>query len=141
MLACFHPVTLQRAKKGARLLALSLCFCSMAAGEFVGVERVVIMDGKKVSLPSLPYPYDALVAGVHGTVVVLIHFDAKGRAVTCRVVHTSGSKSLDQSATGFILRNWKNSVVAGMTVKESIVYLPPEKNPPTPSPQKAKIAN
>ena len=60
-----------------------------------------------LAAPPPPYPRDALVARLEGTVVLDVHVDAAGRPVDVVVVTSSGHRALDRAAQRQVLQKWR----------------------------------
>jgi len=56
--------------------------------------------------PAPPYPRDALVAGLQGTVLLRILVDIDGRPLQVDVQQSSGHRVLDEAARRFVMRRW-----------------------------------
>ena len=56
--------------------------------------------------PSPPYPRDALIAGLQGTVLLQVLVDVDGRPVQVDVERSSGHRVLDDAARRYVLRHW-----------------------------------
>lgn len=56
--------------------------------------------------PSPPYPRDALIAGLQGTVLLRVLVDTDGRPLRVEVERSSGHRVLDEAARRFVLKRW-----------------------------------
>jgi protein TonB len=56
--------------------------------------------------PSPPYPRDALIAGLQGTVLLQVLVDVDGRPLQVDVERSSGHRVLDDAARRYVLRHW-----------------------------------
>jgi periplasmic protein TonB len=56
--------------------------------------------------PSPPYPRDALVGGLQGTVMLQVLVDVDGRPLQVDVRQSSGHRVLDEAARKFVLKHW-----------------------------------
>lgn len=56
--------------------------------------------------PSPPYPRDALMAGLQGTVLLQVLVDVDGRPLQVDVAQSSGHRVLDNAARSYVLRHW-----------------------------------
>lgn len=56
--------------------------------------------------PSPPYPRDALVAGLQGTVLLQVLVDVDGRPLRVDVERSSGHRALDAAARRYVLQHW-----------------------------------
>lgn len=56
--------------------------------------------------PSPPYPRNALVAGLHGTVLLRVLVDVDGRPLRVEIERSSGHRQLDDAARRFVLKRW-----------------------------------
>lgn len=56
--------------------------------------------------PSPPYPRDALIAGLQGTVLLQVLVDVDGRPLRVDVERSSGHRVLDDAARRYVLRQW-----------------------------------
>jgi TonB family protein len=76
------------------------------------------------NLPHPSYPYDALQAGLGGTVTVHVVFDASGGISSADIAGSSGVTELDTYTRNFIYGHWKNASLANRTYTVPIVYDP-----------------
>lgn len=80
-----------------------------------GVGPTVIDDGKPVagasleyaSAPPPPYPREAMLDGVTGTVLLEVTVGANGRPTDVRIQRSSGSRQLDAAARRQVLTKWR----------------------------------
>jgi protein TonB len=56
--------------------------------------------------PSPPYPRDALIAGLQGTVLLQVLVDVDGRPLQVDIRQSSGHRKLDEAARRFVLKHW-----------------------------------
>jgi protein TonB len=56
--------------------------------------------------PPPPYPRDALIGGLQGTVLLQILVDVDGRPLQVDVHRSSGHRRLDDAARKFVLKHW-----------------------------------
>lgn len=56
--------------------------------------------------PSPPYPRDALIAGLQGTVFLQVLVDVDGRPLQVDIQKSSGHRKLDEEARRFVLKHW-----------------------------------
>ncbi len=68
---------------------------STALAVLIGMQTGAVLTGMT---GSEPYPTEALQLGEQGTVVLDLTISEKGRATVCRVMRSSGSKSLDYAS-------------------------------------------
>lgn len=60
-----------------------------------------------LAAPPPPYPRDALLDRLEGTVVLDVHVDAQGRPVDVEIVTSSGHRALDRAAQRQVLQKWR----------------------------------
>lgn len=60
-----------------------------------------------LAAPPPPYPRDALLDRLEGTVVLDVHVDADGRPIDVVVVTSSGHRALDRAAQRQVLQKWR----------------------------------
>ena len=56
--------------------------------------------------PSPPYPRDALIEGLQGTVLLQVLVDVDGRPLRVDIQQSSGHRKLDDAARKFVLKHW-----------------------------------
>lgn len=56
--------------------------------------------------PSPPYPREAVMAGMQGTVLLRVLVDVDGRPLRVEVERSSGHRVLDEAARRFVLKRW-----------------------------------
>jgi len=56
--------------------------------------------------PSPPYPREALLAGLQGTVLLQVLVDVDGRPLQVDIQKSSGHRKLDEEARRFVLKHW-----------------------------------
>jgi protein TonB len=62
---------------------------------------------RALSAPPPPYPREALLHRVEGTVVLDVHVDAQGCPVDVVIVTSSGHRTLDRAAQRQVLKKWR----------------------------------
>lgn len=60
-----------------------------------------------LAAPPPPYPRDALLDRLEGTVVLDVHVDVQGRPVDVVIVMSSGHRTLDRAAQRQVLHKWR----------------------------------
>lgn len=59
--------------------------------------------------PLPPYPYSAQAAGVQGSGIVQVLFDAQGKPETARMAKSTGSKDLDDQTVRYAQAHWRST--------------------------------
>jgi protein TonB len=57
--------------------------------------------------PAPPYPRPAILRGLHGSVWIEVHLDARGHPVASRLLQSSGHALLDRSALRTVQSQWR----------------------------------
>ena len=78
--------------------------------------------GRGAQLPVPQYPLEAYKHHVSGFILLLVTFGSDGNVADCSVVHSSGSKLLDDPTVRWIKRNWHTVVFAGKINVVPITY-------------------
>ena len=73
-------------------------------------------------LPHPPYPTEARDRGQTGTVVMNVHFDARGDVALAEVAQSSGVPILDSETRSFIRLHWHSAAYAGQTISQPVQY-------------------
>jgi protein TonB len=73
-------------------------------------------------LPHPPYPTEARDRGQTGTVVMNVHFDARGDVALAEVAQSSGVPILDSETRSFIRAHWHSPAYAGRAVSVPVQY-------------------
>lgn len=74
-----------------------------------GLQRTADIGAslQAIAAPPPPYPREALIARLEGTVVLDVHVDAEGRPVDVVVVTSSGHRALDRAAQRQVMQTWR----------------------------------